>query len=229
MTLKQVTLTGIDNNTSIEELIRLRDEYPLFEPGILYTPYKQGTNRNPTNEWIEEFYTGYGFSGSVSTHLCGKLAFEQLMESSLPRSVFFASRVQLNVNSRVQDFSDSEVLDIFHRAFHSFNTIILQYNSNTMHVIEKFIKSVQYDSEYIHVLLDESKGKGVYPDSWDIPSTLINSYCGFAGGINPDNVSNAVATMSTFDVPYWIDMESGIRSYNNFDMKKARAVLEATK
>ena len=42
--LKKLTFTGIDNKVNIEELIELKNKYPLIEFGFLIS--KNNTNKN---------------------------------------------------------------------------------------------------------------------------------------------------------------------------------------
>jgi phosphoribosylanthranilate isomerase len=50
---------------------------------------------------------------------------------------------------------------------------------------------------------------------------------GFAGGIGPDNVKRVIREISAkVDAPFWIDMESGVRTDDRFDLNKVRRVLE---
>ena len=45
------TLTGVDDSTSVEELIRLYREYPFVEWGVLYSATQQGQGRYASMRW----------------------------------------------------------------------------------------------------------------------------------------------------------------------------------
>jgi phosphoribosylanthranilate isomerase len=79
------------------------------------------------------------------------------------------------------------------------------------------------------VLFDESAGRGISPDSWDAP--LPGHFCGYAGGMNPDNVEANIKMIEKVAAGHttWIDMESGVRTNDRFDLGKMRKVLEVTK
>jgi phosphoribosylanthranilate isomerase len=50
---------------------------------------------------------------------------------------------------------------------------------------------------------------------------------GYAGGINPENVMkiiNLIEKENIWGYPYYIDMESGIRTDNIFSVKKCRDI-----
>ena len=79
------------------------------------------------------------------------------------------------------------------------------------------------------VLFDESAGRGISPDSWDAP--LNGHFCGYAGGMNPDNVKENLEMIKQVADGHltWIDMETGIRTDDHFDMSKAERVLSIAK
>jgi phosphoribosylanthranilate isomerase len=76
------------------------------------------------------------------------------------------------------------------------------------------------------VLFDESAGRGISPESWDKP--LPGHVCGYAGGINPSNVQAHIDMIAKVAPGYttWIDMETGVRTDDAFDLAKVRRVLE---
>ena len=224
----RVSLTGADDQVSLAELARLGGEFPFVEWALLYLPGKEGEPRNPTRAWRESFFEAR-LPGHSAVHLCGAAAFEQLLAGELPRDIAQADRLQLNINARGTDFADDAVLEVFSRALALGPALILQYHSGTAAVIERFLATLSAgDLPRVHVLLDESRGKGMPPAQWSVPTSLRAHapFIGFAGGLGPGNVQAAMADMSTLGVCHWIDMESGIRSDNQFDLAKARRVLE---
>jgi hypothetical protein len=53
-------------------------------------------------------------------------------------------------------------------------------------------------------------------------------FCGYADGLNPDNIGvalPAIAACVPEGQPYWIDMESGVRTDDRFDLDKCELVL----
>jgi len=77
------------------------------------------------------------------------------------------------------------------------------------------------------VLLDASGGRGrtFYPADWPGLS-LCNVSVGLAGGITPSTVADLVRGVRLGDPVTWIDMESGVRTDDRFDLSLARDVLE---
>lgn len=72
---------------------------------------------------------------------------------------------------------------------------------------------------------DNSGGSGKYEGEWRAP---LGDFFGYGGGISPENVIEAVRKINevSASVDYWIDMESGVRTREKFDIKKCREVCE---
>ena len=139
-------------------------------------------------------------------------------------------RIQLNINARRVEFSDYEVLGVYRRALDLGPDIILQHQELTAPVIERFLRELgPKDAPRVHVLLDESRGKGLAPASWSIPTQYagLPVYVGFAGGIGPANTQDVLNQVRALMRPYWIDMETSVRTDNAFDVAKVEAVLRA--
>jgi phosphoribosylanthranilate isomerase len=76
-------------------------------------------------------------------------------------------------------------------------------------------------------LFDLSHGAGVLPNAW--PSVLNNVYCGYAGGLSPDNVIDELRKIEPLvgAKSIWIDAETHLRNADgNFDLTKVQAFLE---
>lgn len=235
MSLELVSLTGADDYVAPEALAALSAQYPFAEWAILYFPEKDGTPRNPSAPWREKFlaldlpYT--------AAHLCGSRVFRALLDPELVDSVISDlsryRRIQLNINARRQDFTDDEVLAIYRTLHQAGLRLILQHHAGSERVIEQFLYDLDEDSmKRVDILFDASKGTGQRPDAWPAPHRF-NLFCGYAGGLGPDvleaelpKIKGAVAQGRVqCNLPYWIDMESGIRTENAFDLEKAERVL----
>jgi phosphoribosylanthranilate isomerase len=75
--------------------------------------------------------------------------------------------------------------------------------------------------------MDASRGTGLAPQAWSRPEHLDDFLVGYAGGIGPANIRSVLRDVAALGRPCWVDMESGIRSDNQFDAEKAEAVLRA--
>lgn len=226
--LRRISLTGADDAVSIEELSLLAQQYARVEWALLYVPYAEGQARNPTRSWREAFFKA-ALPGYSAVHLCGRQAFEELLAGELPAEILKANRLQLNINARKRDFTDDEVLAVFDKALSLGPDVILQYHPATAALVVNAVAHCPpHLRNRLHVLMDSSRGTGVVPTSWDAPAMFAQVICGFAGGLGPDNVAAVAAQLNARALPYWLDMESGIRTDNQFDLAKARAVLERT-
>jgi hypothetical protein len=225
--IERVSLTGADDRTELSRLIDLTARFPCVEWALLYVPHNEGAPRNPMRAWRDAFFSHLADYSAV--HLCGALAFEQLLQGTLPDDILAAPRLQLNINARKTDFSDEKVLEVFRRALALGPEIILQYHPNSAALIEQFARATPgKDRERVHILMDASRGTGVAPQGWSRPQRLDKFFVGYAGGIGPENIQAVLRDVSALGRPCWVDMESGIRTENQFDADKAEAVLRAT-
>jgi hypothetical protein len=206
---KFITFTGADDQTSIEGMCELSAQYPI-EWGILFSPKRQGEGRYPPMRFIERLVGGKSLE--FSAHLCGGDS-RSVIESRESQhddliSEYFA-RSQINTSDPKADpFSIalwSNRLGI---------TPIMQCRDafpNDMHVAWLF---------------DASGGRGIAPAAWPESRGIVLR--GYAGGLNPENVAAAVDSIGEIVENYWIDMETGVRDYNDrFSLDKCRQVCEA--
>jgi hypothetical protein len=91
-----------------------------------------------------------------------------------------------------------------------------------------------YDSYYEEIknsgikcypLFDNSGGKGKLPENW--PNSL-NTYCGYAGGLGPDNLESELVKINKVagNNSIWINIETKVRTDNIFDLNKVEEVLK---
>lgn len=78
----------------------------------------------------------------------------------------------------------------------------------------------------VDMLFDLSGGRGRLPTRW--PAAPMGTMVGYAGGLNADNVAEAVSKIGPVAGDYWIDMETGVRDADDrFDLDKCLAVCVA--
>ncbi len=221
MRLKYCSLTGADDATSIDALSALATDFPFVEMAILLMPEKMGQKRFPTAPWIRDFATQYK-GAHRAMHLCGEGLFGFLAEDAKVLELMRGfQRIQLNLTfadagSRI----DPAQLAAQAKKYAAYQFII-QYGPQHQGVLPYF------DAVPNHALLfDDSAGRGIAPDHW--PAPLPGHFCGYAGGLNPDNLDRHLDLMhnAAGDELVWIDMESGIRTDDIFDLVKCRRVLE---
>jgi phosphoribosylanthranilate isomerase len=80
-------------------------------------------------------------------------------------------------------------------------------------------------------LFDLSGGAGILPEQW--PEPIEGVYCGYAGGLSPENVAEQLEKIEavTPNARIWIDAETHVRSNGDqlFDLEKVRRFLEVTR
>lgn len=204
-----ITFTGVDDETDPYELVRLSDDYPV-EFGILFSPKRQGIEpRYPkltTIEWLAE-----ELPLRLSAHLCGADARMVIEQGESKHDHLFVNFQRAQINS-----SDPYLVPsaIGNWAAQRNLRAILQCRADFPRVAS------------VDVLYDTSGGRGTVPDSW--PVAVNTTFCGYAGGLRPENVAQLVLTFGLKASRYWIDMESGVRDENDrFSLGKCRAVCEA--
>lgn len=234
-TMINLSITGADNNTNINELAALSQKYPQLELAVLYFPEKENIQRNPGVAWRQEFFKTIK-KENTALHLCGKGVFDAILSKSFTSSKELkefaqTSRIQININARHDIFTHNEIHTVYEKLLGEGFELILQYHERSRHWILPFIE--KHTPQKVNILLDASLGKGITPKEFTAPKEVLElSYpIGFAGGLNPDNIELAHSQVKSLGISnYWLDLESGVRTDNEFDMSKAyslcRKVLE---
>ena len=229
MKLKHITFTGIDVKTDIQELFKIQREFPIVEFGVLtsYHWYEYG-NRYLDPLIINEL-RGNGLN--LALHVCGFAAHDaavgrwDLIDKLVWSNIDLFHRIQLNISNR-SDNPDSLMAlpkvvgqEVIIQARNALNTNI--YDAT----INKFKGYRRMFGRSFSMLLDSSGGHGI-----DTPLKVLPSSCkvGYAGGFNPDNVGKKLSFLlqNVRMGEFWIDMESGVRTNDWFDVDKVRKVLE---
>ena len=230
MRLKHITFTGIDAKTDIKALTEIQREYPIAEFGILtsYHWYKNG------NRYLdpEKFVNLQGKGLHLSLHLCGSAAHDAAckggwdkIEEHIFDTLHLFKRVQLNLAEHRNNPDFCWIPIIFGQEL-----IIQQRAELELPLYEATLKHWTKESPYPHrdtisALLDSSGGRGI-----DTPLKVWPSSgkIGYAGGFNPDNVADKLSFLMSHVTQgeFWIDMESGIRTDDWFDLNKVVKILE---
>ena len=219
--LNTITLTGVDNDTNVEQALALAQRFPLLEWGVLYSPTRAGQGgRYPSVERAVAFLTAMRAANvPTAVHLCGQGVFGVLDASDVEgmRLAQLAGRVQMNFNQRRQPVN----LTTLERWIEVHNKpLITQHNSANDEVWTTLRNPMH------QVLFDASGGRGVLAAQWSAP--LEGKFCGYAGGLGPDNVREQVqAITAVCDRRFWIDMEQSLRTEDVFDLALCERVLAA--
>lgn len=253
--IDRVTITGADDSIKPEHLIQLTRNFPFVEWGILAsynnTIVSGGCNRYPSPKWITDLQTIAETTGelpNLAIHFNGKWVRELLTgDFAFPENLLHCfGRVQLNFHGEQPQFSEYG----FVHALRKFGgkQIIFQIDGVSG---DKYLQAVYADSldktPDCVSLFDVSGGAGILPDKWPKPKAIdVQSngeesreywaYCGYAGGLGPENLDEQIprildassSTMHTHEGRIWIDMETRVRSKGDqvFDLQKVRRCLE---
>lgn len=224
MQLQYCTLTGADDTVDPVDLLALTNEFPFAEFAILLMPSEMGKPRFPTASWIKKF-TDTMNGKHIGMHLCGPALLDFIDgDMSVLETMKGFDRIQVNVKfAGMAGKYDPQKLVTRIKASPQLQFIV-QYGK-----AENTLLHLLKDVPNHAVLFDESAGRGVSPDSWQAP--LSGHFCGYAGGLNPDNVKQNLEMIKKVAAGHetWIDMETGVRTNDVFDLTKVRRVLEIAK
>lgn len=231
MRLKHITFTGIDGKTDIDRLCDIHEKYPIAEFGILVSAnWHENGNRYFNPSYMAALGNNPCYMADLgkaqpwlSAHLCGSIAraavlgdFEPFREWARGYHYIF-KRCQLNI-ATAKDNPDKFVMSV---GTYKFDEVILQQRSAN----DCSLWTSSPANDHLTVLLDASGGQGI-----DTPIEVLPVVhkVGYAGGINPDNVTEKLTYLLNHpDVgDFWIDMESGVRTDDWFDIDKVLKVLE---
>ncbi|MCK1577876.1 phosphoribosylanthranilate isomerase [Bradyrhizobium sp. 174] len=204
-----ITFTGADNWTSIEGMQSLSAKYPI-EWGVLFSPKRQGSDpRYPDGDGLSRIMWA---NVRRAAHICGAYS-DAIMEGRdierSPVDFLYFDRVQVNHVTPVP------------KRINYFRTGWGVKRGIAQHRAEGFPQDTSVDW-----LFDRSGGRGEAPTAWPAHPGG-DRLAGYAGGISPDNIRGVMSVLEQLSGRYWIDMESGVRTDDRFDLEKCRAVCEA--
>ena len=234
MRINKVTLTGADDKTDIKLLQEIQKEYSFVEWGILIST-KQNENRYPSEDFIYEL-RNKGLN--LALHVCGKHSRGIMQEGNVDPIIKYDwfNRYQINFNFEHTQHDIWNYINMV-KKFTNKN-FILQDNSSNKKYINTILSTLdglsartQYHirNNNTDVLYDSSGGRGTEIKS--IQEPYLDVYTGYSGGLNPENVESICEKLTNFsnDATVWIDMESGVRTDDIFDLEKVVKVLDIVK
>lgn len=210
---KFITFTGADDSTDVERIVELSRRYPI-EIGYLIS----ATNKR--NRYAHEFLLDdvmyLAENGvNIAFHLCGRIVDDYVYGAKT--DIFFypilpaVKRIQLNIK---RDIGSLYILN--ENAKLNFVDIILQHREGNF--------PPQYSN--IYYLFDCSGGRGIVPETY-INHPGKGRFVGYAGGISDKNVKKILNVLPVKnDQEYWIDMETGVRTDDWFDLDKIEKVCK---
>jgi phosphoribosylanthranilate isomerase len=224
-----VTITGADDGTDPNQLAHLSRFYPFVEWGILFSEKRRAGPRYPSLRWIRslEDLAAKRLTMKFAMHLCGAESRLAILNAHDFDPGPAWNRVQLN------GYETGTAMSAWREnAFNCNFRWILQ--ARTTESLGAAIDDACVSGA--HVLYDPSGGAGKGPGAWPEMFALLASSeknsidFGFAGGIGPDNVEYVIGEVLARNARLariWIDMESGVRTDDKFDLDKVATVLAA--
>lgn len=206
-----VTFTGADARTDVARMAAIQRRWGRVEWGILFSPKLQGEGRYPPAAFVESL-AGRGLR--LAAHLCGEHARQALRgEGAVLGSVARGTFARVQVNTR--EPADTSALADLATSWGAERAILQA-------------RGPFPDDDRVDWLSDRSEGTGTAPESWPA-GTSPHARVGYAGGLGPDTVGVALPAIAAAagGLPYWIDMETRVRSRDWFDLDACERVLEA--
>lgn len=238
MPLTRVTITGADDDTDPNELIRLSLRFPFVEWGVLVgsVTHNGHAPRFPSIEWMKglvELRRHRMYPVDFSLHVCGaplrglSAGDHRSLFWLLNRDVTAFNRVQLNWHGYRQDLETGSNL------FKSFRDLVGEFQLWEPEIIFQWdginecLYSEVLGSFSVSGLFDRSGGAGIKPEEWPDGKNCPVP-CGWAGGLSPDNIREElpqIAACAKPDQSYWIDFETHVRTGDHLDIGKVTNVL----
>lgn len=229
--IDRVTITGADDLTPHLMMLDVSKKYPFVEWGILLSKNSNGNQRFPDKNWLIELLKLWEEHPELilSGHICGSWTREicqgnwSILDDLRSIADMFA-RIQLNFHSYVHKIEHSPFLKGFEDQRLWLRQFIFQLD-NVNNAILDLARTADIDAV---PLFDLSGGTGVLPESWP---TARKFYCGYAGGLSPDNLKEQLEQIEKVcgEGPIWIDVETHVRTNEFLDLDKVEKFLEIAK
>lgn len=206
-----IAFTGIDDPALLPGMLMLSARYPV-EWGVLIDPAREGSPLFP-DAATRQHLQAAGLR--LAAHVCGDAAGDIVARGAGaafdPRGY---RRVQINHGTAGSSSAHVAAAGRFARR-HGIRAVL--------QCADPFPAEGEVDW-----LFDISFGTGRRPAGWPaLPATSV-PFCGYSGGIGPDNVAPLLAGLAAPAVAdFWIDMESGVRRDGRFDLSRCEAVCRA--
>jgi len=221
MKLRAVTITGADDSTFHKDLETVSQEFPFVEWAIIHST-DDGVPRHPSSEWRREL-SALSAGCSLAAHLEWDFLQRLAVTPALAEELRSYPRITFNIFGRHTEFH-REIWPSISTAFIGAEISIQAGEVDS--AVQSLLAEMAADHT-LSVLLDASVGRGIVPGEWiAAPSGVV---FGFAGGLNPDNISAELERMASTvgNQTIWIDMETGVRTSDDLalDLSKVRRCL----
>lgn len=229
-----VSIVGADDAVNPEDLLALSKEFPFVEWGVIFSRNSCGLKpRYPSLEWMARLEQ---LDVQTCMHLCGhivrQIAPKDKLTNLKPLDTALCllgnlKRIQLNLSPYVPDYVSHQTL-LEEYAVKNQVSLILQNKTFNDPNVQASIHEYDHWMTPISFLHDASGGHGRVGE---FEPPVEDAFTGYAGGIRPDNLVETMDRIyaTGLNQPFWIDMESGVRTDNQFDLDKVYSILSQAK
>lgn len=227
--IDRVTITGADDSTDFNWMNSITEQFPFVEWGILVSRSQMGSPRFPTMEWMDNLRRYGDPALKLSLHVCGRWVRDicagdwRRLLSHIEGNLFTYDRIQLNFHGAIHTLNRTFYFEARKICDKYGLELILQVDGAN----DALVGEARIHQVYAVPLFDLSGGAGVVPGSW--PMQPLDTYCGYAGGLGPDNILAEIDRIEKVTHgPIWIDMETKVRTRDNLalDCEAVESVLE---
>ena len=205
-----IAFTGVDRTDLIPHLQALSARYPI-EWGMLVDDAQSEKPLFPDRAARQQLLRAGGLRWAA--HVCGAEA-RAIVDAPEDVTIDLAGFSRVQVNHGFHGSHESQIANTWRFGRTQGVRTLLQCG-------DPFPEDARVDWLY-----DVSFGKGLRPEGW--PRLARQPFCGFSGGIGPDTVRDILDLIDApTGTPYWIDMETGVRSDGWLDLAKCEAVCRA--
>ena len=222
MLIDKIVITGADDSTDINDLLKLSAKFNKVEWGILKSKKCAYGPRFPSEEWIHKLRNQ---PINFCFHNCGGLVRD--VSNGKWGEINYSPRIQFNFGSRIKYVNIMKFVDNF--PFKPPIDIIIQISNNMdIYYTKIFTYALSWElNKHIQILpfFDNSAGRGELTSEFKPP---IHEIQGYAGGFSPDNIKdelNKINIITNKNQHIWIDVETHVRTEDNLDMAKVEDFL----
>ena len=219
MKLNKVTITGADDATNIDDILKISKQHPFVEWGILISSSRTGEKRYPSHTWINQLLDQ---NLNLSCHICGSWV-KQICKGfwdEIPEFISSFKRIQLNFSPYLVLIEDTPFVESLKDKHYIFQ---IKKPTDYIQALRKLALNKNKQASFLY---DTSGGRGLYDKNWPNPI----DYCGYAGGLEPDLLENQLNEIESVvkDNTIWIDVESKVRTDEVLDLEKVTKFLEVS-
>lgn len=224
--LTGVTFTGVDDDTDLNELLKVNAAYSNLEWGVLYGS-TEGKSRFPSLRTRQQLALAPGLKCSL--HFCGT-PLRDLLVGKLPPPKVFAgfTRIQLNCGAL---FAGPPLELSMQWVSVVIDEIVVQVRDSRQWY--EILQSESRLENITRILFDKSGGRGQLPEDWPKADGIweyggMLKAHGYAGGLTRENLGEQLPKIreAAGKADFWLDFETGVRTDDKFDLSKCVEIAD---